>query len=78
MYVLVCQGCGRSVDSIFRFCPWCGEKRSFGEGNEEFEKESRSMKIENDRLDKIDEMDSKLEKLEEELEVLVLSAEMHK
>jgi len=78
MYVSVCSGCGRSVDSTFRFCPWCGEKRTFAEGNENLEKESRSMKIENDRLDKIDEMDSKLEKLEEELEVLVLSAEMHK
>lgn len=77
MYMAVCGGCGRSVDSNFRFCPWCGVSRTSSKNEKEAEEEL-NIDIENKRLEKFDEMESRLEQLEEELEVLVLSAEMAK
>lgn len=70
-----CDSCGRSIDSSFLFCPWCGkstiEKGSMEILAENIEENNRRKKIE-----KIEDMERQLDELERELSVLVLSAEM--
>lgn len=75
----VCKGCGRSIQSEFLYCPWCGFSRVSRE--EEtldvlFNKYKQLQKI--SRRKQLQDMEMELESLEEELSVLVLSSEMSK
>ncbi len=75
----VCKGCGRSIQSEFLYCPWCGFSRVSRE--EEtldvlFNKYEQLQKI--SRRKQLQDMEMELESLEEELSVLVLSSEMSK
>lgn len=77
--VIVCRGCGRTIESEFIYCPWCSHSRltdtsdSFEDVFAQLEKlqdESRDRQLVN--------MERQLDELESELNMLVLSAEMHK
>lgn len=78
--IAVCKGCGRTIDGKFVYCPWCGISRVCYDDDESlnslFDKIEESHK--NTRKQHIFEMEKQLDMLEEELSVLVLSAEMHK
>ena len=77
--ICVCKGCGRTLEKKFVYCPWCGCSRVTD--NEEsldvllnhYEENRREQ-----RRRQLYEMERELDDLEEELSVLVLSAEMHK
>ena len=75
----VCTGCGRTIQSDFLYCPWCGYSRVSCE-EESLDvlfnrfKENRKDK----RRKQLDELEKQLDDLKQELDVLVLSAEMHK
>jgi uncharacterized membrane protein YvbJ len=77
--ISVCKGCGRTLNKDYLYCPWCGISRVSND------KESLEMMLnhyEENRKDvrrkQLYEMERELEDLEQELSVLVLSAEMHK
>ena len=75
----VCKGCGRTLEKKFVYCPWCGYSRvSHDEESldvlfNQFEENRKDV-----RRKQLHEMERQLEDLEQELSVLVLSAEMHK
>ena len=76
----ICGGCGKTIESAFHYCPWCGFSRI-----EEQKKQSSDLKFEQykkqyleTRSAQIEKLSSQLENLEKELSVLVLSSEMHK
>ena len=77
--MVVCKGCGRTIQKDFCFCPWCGESRASDKKESlellfnKFTEEKRSA-----RREQLFKMDSELDALERELSVLVLSTEMHK
>ncbi|MBP5602489.1 MAG: hypothetical protein J6X78_07150 [Treponema sp.] len=77
--ICVCKGCGRTLDKKFLYCPWCGYSRvSHDEESldvlfNQFEENRKDV-----RRKQLHEMERQLEDLEQELSVLVLSAEMHK
>lgn len=77
--ISVCNGCGRTIDKKFLYCPWCGYSRVANEEDslellfncyEENQKDNRRKQLY--------ELERQLNDLEQELSVLVLSAEMHK
>ena len=78
--ISVCKGCGRTIDGKFLYCPWCGVSRVSYDDEETlnslFDKFEENQK--NTRIQHISEMERQLDELEQELSVLVLSAEMHK
>ena len=69
----ICHGCGRTVDSSFLYCPWCGFSRLNNRETDSLDEVFRQ--LETVQLEK---MYSQLEELEKELDILVLSTEMHK
>lgn len=76
----ICVGCGKLINTNYCYCPWCGYAKV-----EKESKESLNLRYEqyqlnnyNRRLNQIEKMEEQLNNLEKELEVLVLSAEMHK
>lgn len=75
----VCKGCGRTIDSRFSYCPWCGKSKLSAETDSLevlFNRYEERQK--NSRRQQLYEMEQELDKLENELSILVLSAEMHK
>ena len=73
--VSVCSECGREIREKFRFCPWCGkacnkemEISNFAEHIETVKSNQRKMQIERAQ--------ERLEELKEELNVLVLQAQL--
>ncbi len=76
---MVCNGCGRNLDSEFVYCPWCGEKRNF-HGQEFFDLmyERYSESYKEKRKNQFRAIEKQLNELEQELNVLVVSAELHK
>ena len=66
----VCSGCGRNIDRDFVYCPWCGEKR-MGRTQDFFD-------MVYSRYSTVNAAKQRLNELEQELNVLVLSAELHK
>lgn len=73
--VSVCSECGREIRTLFRFCPWCGsscnkerEISNFADHIETVRQNERRAQIEKNRL--------RLEELKEELNVLVLEANL--
>lgn len=75
----VCTGCGRNIDKEFVYCPWCGEQRVINK-REYFDiiYERYSKNRHEQRNKQLNAVKERLEELEHELNVLVLSAEMHK
>ncbi|MCR5494881.1 MAG: hypothetical protein K6F15_04515 [Treponema sp.] len=76
---MVCSGCGRNLEKEFVYCPWCGERKSFH--NQEY------FDIIYDRYSELNRekrqkqfraIEKRLNELEDELNVLVVSAELHK
>lgn len=78
--ISVCGGCGRTIDSKFIYCPWCGFSKI--ENGKDVSLEDMFLKYEETRKamrrKQLYEMEKELDELENELSVLVLSAEMHK
>lgn len=77
----ICKECGRTIDSKFFYCPWCGHSRVERVEEDDtfdllFEKFERVQMESQTR--KLMEMGDRLDDLEKELSTLVLSAEMHK
>lgn len=76
----ICDGCGKLIDSKFIYCPWCGYSRVEKEQEESMElryKQFKQKQIEI-RRNQLEQMEEKLNRLENELSVLVLSAQMAK
>lgn len=77
----ICKECGRTIETRFFYCPWCGHSRvdrveeedTFDLLFEKFEK----VQLETQTRRLMD-MGNRLDVLEKELSTLVLSAEMHK
>lgn len=79
--ICVCGGCGRTVEKNYVFCPWCGHSRISDEDNKEASESVQEMNVEEQiekRVARLDEMEKKLNDLEEELNILILSTEMHR
>jgi len=57
------------MERVFLYCPWCGTSAH---------EESVNFQEENETDAQIKEMEEQLNKLEKELDILVLSTEMHK
>lgn len=79
--ICVCGGCGRTVEKNYVFCPWCGHSRVCDDDAKEAADSVQEIKIEDQvekRLARLDEMEKKLNDLEKELNILILSAEMHR
>lgn len=76
----ICSGCGKLIDSAYFFCPWCGTSRVNQESEKSMELRYRQyrQRIEENRRSQLEKMSEELNNLEQELSVLVLSAEMHK
>lgn len=76
----ICKGCGKLIDSVYLYCPWCGHSRvsktSKVSANLRYFEYLRQQ--EENRKKQLCEMESQLNDLEKELSVLVLSAEMHR
>ena len=79
--ICVCGGCGRTVEKNYVFCPWCGHSRISDEDGKEASESVQEMNVEDQiekRVARLDEMEKKLNDLEEELNILILSTEMHR
>lgn len=78
--VTVCRGCGRTIESEFIYCPWCGYSRVAADDSLPLEAVFNKLEqMQNDsRNAHISEMQEQLADLESELDTLVLCAEMHK
>ena len=79
--VCVCKACGRTIEKQFIYCPWCGMSR-LGETDDNDLLNSVFTQLEtkqtNDREKRLRKLENQLDALEKDLDVLVLSAEMHK
>ena len=78
--VSVCRGCGRTIESEFIYCPWCGLERVPQEERGTLDAVFRQLeeKQRTDRESRVRRLEQELFQLEKDLDVLVLSAEMHK
>ncbi len=78
MKFCVCGHCGRSIFKEFVFCPWCGVKAVKTQA-EYAESRANMFLIHNDEERKVqlEAMGKRIIELEQELNVLVLSHEMH-
>lgn len=78
--VHICESCGRTINSEFLYCPWCGESRLNPEDKESMNAVvKRLIEIQNEDKEKqLEAMKSKLDALDKELSNLALSVEMHR
>ena len=76
----ICKSCGRTIDSEFLYCPWCGESRLEPEDRESMDAVfNRIIELQNsEREEKLSKMKNRLDELDKELSNLVLSVEMHR
>ena len=76
----VCCGCGRTIEKEFAFCPWCGEEHKEIERNDYMDIIFQRYTNQRNELrrQKITSVSRKINELEKDLDVLVLSAEMHR
>lgn len=78
--VCVCGRCGRTIETEFLYCPWCGTSKMKNDSDEYMEAmfknlEYRQIENRNRRLEKLE---KELEELDRDLSILALSAEMAK
>ena len=78
--VCVCSSCGRTIDSDFIYCPWCGQSRLEDDDKASLDAVFRQLEEQqqDDRQKRLLRMENRLDELEKDLNVLALSAEMHK
>ncbi|WP_041610413.1 hypothetical protein [Treponema brennaborense] len=78
--VCVCHGCGRTIDTEFLYCPWCGAARIRNAEPEALEPVFTRLEQlqQRGRVKKLKQLDDILAELEKDLTTLVLSVEMHK
>lgn len=78
--MVICKDCGRTIESKFYFCPWCGKSRTTREDDESFELlYKKYIEVQkNSQRNRLEHMEAQLNELEKDLSVLVLSAEMAK
>ncbi|MCR4627307.1 MAG: zinc ribbon domain-containing protein [Treponema sp.] len=85
----ICRGCGRTVDSSFLYCPWCGFSRINREGagtenacreDDNFDGVFKQLEFVQQKNceNRLARMFEQLDELEKELDTIVLSTEMHK
>ena len=74
----ICSGCGKLIESKFYYCPWCGYSRLEEENadSENLRYNQFKQKQEASRALRIEKMKKDLDQLEEELSVMVLSAQL--
>ena len=78
--VSVCRSCGRTIDSEYLYCPWCGLERVPVEERVPLDGvfEQLEEKQGTDRSSRLRRLEQELALLEKDLDVLVMSAELHK
>ena len=78
--VAICKCCGRTIDSEFIYCPWCGESRLDPEDRQSMDAVfDRLVELQNEgRDERINKMKSQLDELDKELSNIALSVEMHR
>ena len=78
--VCVCRLCGRTIESEFIYCPWCGQSRLQEDDRAVLDRVFQQLEVKqaDDRARRLQKMEQELDALEKDLSVLVLSAEMHK
>ena len=78
--VCVCRSCGRTIESEFIYCPWCGLSRLQEDDKTVLENVFHQLEVKqaDDRSRRLARLEEELAALEKDLDVLVLSAEMHK
>ncbi len=74
----ICSGCGKLIDSKFYYCPWCGYSRLEEEkaDSENLRYIQFKQKQQDSRTQRLEKMQKDLDQLEEELSVMVLSAQL--
>lgn len=74
----ICDGCGKVIESKFFYCPWCGITRT--KSNTDESKKLNLEKVQQEKLqlrrNHLEKLEKELDLLEEELSVLVLSAQL--
>ncbi len=73
--ISICGECGREIREKFRFCPWCGKTCNQEKELSNFAEHIENVKRE-ERLKQIEDAQKRLEELKEELNVMVLQAEL--
>ncbi len=75
--VCVCGGCGRTIDNEYLYCPWCGQEKMH-DRKDAMEAVFRNLeqKQAEGRARQIEKLEQELDALEQDLSILVLSAEM--
>ena len=75
--VCVCGGCGRTIDNEYLYCPWCGQEKMH-DRKDAMEAVFRNLeqKQAEGRARQIERLEQELDALEQDLSILVLSAEM--
>lgn len=78
--VHICESCGRTINSEYLYCPWCGESRLDPEDKESMNAVvQRLLEIQKEDKEKqLEAMKNKLDALDRELSNLALSVEMHR
>lgn len=78
--VCVCSGCGRTIESDFIYCPWCGNSRLKKNDEDVLEAMFKNLEMKQNqfRLNRIEKLEKELNDLENDLSILALSAEMAK
>ncbi len=78
--VCVCGGCGRTIETEFVYCPWCGNARMQKDNQESLDavfQELEQKQAEN-RAKRLAKLEEELNALEQDLSVIALSVEMSK
>lgn len=72
--VAVCRGCGRTIESDFIYCPWCGFSRAASDDNDSLETVFHKLEVlqRNSHMRRISEAGKQIDNLVSELDTLVL------
>ena len=72
--IVVCNGCGRILETSFLYCPWCGLERDTYDEDEVIEDSFSRLELvaERGQAKKVKILKERLDSLQSELEQLVL------
>ena len=78
--ICVCGGCGRTIETEFIYCPWCGQSKMQNNDKAALESVFKSLELKQaeERIRRLAELEKELDDLEQDLSILALSAEMAK
>ncbi len=78
--ICVCGGCGRTIETEFIYCPWCGQSKMQNNDKAALESVFKSLELKQaeERARRLAELEKELDDLEQDLSILALSAEMAK